>query len=148
MSQEHLTIVTLFVTWGKLAETRFPDYVKRPRAITKMTSNVTDSSTHTYFTYAICTTQTNIFPSILPSIIPELPLCYITWAGYLFIVALSICIRATPASYKRNVGVPFCILLKLWFFTSYLRLVTSIHFHRCCRLEPLFHLEMYNACVH
>ena len=27
MSQEHLTIITLFVTWGKLAETRFPDYV-------------------------------------------------------------------------------------------------------------------------
>ena len=27
MSQEHLTIVTLFVTWGKLAETQFPDYV-------------------------------------------------------------------------------------------------------------------------
>ena len=28
MSQDHLTIITLFVTWGKLAETRFPDYVR------------------------------------------------------------------------------------------------------------------------
>ena len=38
MSQEHLTIFILFVTWVKLDETRFPDYV-----VEKLTKPLTDS---------------------------------------------------------------------------------------------------------